>query len=649
MEPQKKTVLSLFKDLVQYHIPFYQRAYTWDQTDQWEPLLLDAQDRADLRLQEPNTKPRQHFLGAMVVKNIDRRNDIGGISTTSVIDGQQRLTTLQFLLTGIAMAMRELGADDQARQLERHLANQRDDGESESLIYKIWPTQQDRDLVCRALRARSRDELYTLFTPEYDHCFKKDRQLKVHHSAPKPLAAVWYFCDQAIKWAQNPEEQSTPVDNAVAARRLSALASAVLNDFLVFVLFLDDGDDPQVIFETLNGRGAHLTAVDLIRNYVFLSAEQQGEKVAELFESRWRRYDDPWWKAEVSRGRLKGSQLAWFLRDMLAAETHEEIEMARVYHEYQQWSGNGVMPASQQLAIANAYSDIYRSLLAKDATPVGRFARRIKDWDFSTGYAVTMAIAVSNPDLVEQSECFRILESYIVRRLICGLKTKTYNQVFAAVLKKMTKGKAITAASLRTAMSSMAGENTRWPKDDEFEREFRNAPLYGPPKSLSAGEMRTILAAIENGLRTERSEEPNYEPGAQANVDVDHMMPTAWHEHWRLPGDISVNDDESRAAFLASLEGTASAKQTAINLRNTLIPTIGNLTLLHYGNNRSAQNCSFIDKKRLYLEHTNLHLNRDFMLVAAWDEPVIRQRAEKLFKVAAAVWPAPEPAEAPSS
>jgi Protein of unknown function (DUF1524) len=68
---------------------------------------------------------------------------------------------------------------------------------------------------------------------------------------------------------------------------------------------------------------------------------------------------------------------------------------------------------------------------------------------------------------------------------------------------------------------------------------------------------------------------------------------------------------------------------------------MGNLTLLHYGANRSLQHHAFLEKRAKLFEVSNLHLNRALMLAASWNETAIRDRAQTLFDIARTVWPGP--------
>ena len=269
--------------------------------------------------------------------------------------------------------------------------------------------------------------------------------------------------------------------------------------------------------------------------------------------------------------------------------------------------------------------------------PIGRFGKRFAEWDASTTYVLAVAIAKSNTTDAEQDEMLAMLGSYLVRRAICDLTNKNYNKAFLQLLKNM-KTAPLTVESLRMALESGVGDSTRWPRDEEFRRGFMLNPLY--PRLLDAPKMRSILVELENALRTERTEEPV--APALGNLDIDHMLPMEWPEHWPLPDGTQVTSGEVLLAKLTSpTDPKINAKDAAIHTREAALQTIGNLTLLHYGTNRAAQNHAFERKRALFLEHSNLHLNRAMLTGKEWNETPIQARAETLYKAALRVWPGP--------
>ena len=145
-----------------------------------------------------------------------------------------------------------------------------------------------------------------------------------------------------------------------------------------------------------------------------------------------------------------------------------------------------------------------------------------------------------------------------------------------------------------------------------------------------------MLAEIENGMRSPRAEEPFSLP--QGLLDVDHIMPDRWYENWPLDGE-PVTPEEASAVSLATLFGEQQTPRAeAIVRRERMKATFGNLTLVHYGINRSLQHGAFTAKRNAFFRESNLHLNRSLMQLDGWDEEAITRRGRAMFDVALRIW-----------
>lgn len=625
MDSDRNSVIELFKPERQYCVPFYQRAYVWNQEDQWSRLWSDIQEKAEARLSGLPATP--HFMGAVVLDPQDRKKLIG-VERVHIIDGQQRFTTIQFALAALSIMLRSWGHTDVLPVVEACLRNsdERNMRNKKSEVFKVWPTFYDRKAYTQAIHTTKLDDLRVSFP---DH-FTQQRSLKkigVRH--PPALAAIWYFATQMDAWL--------PKTGKPGAESAEALASAILEDLVVISITLDAEDDAQVIFETLNGHGVELTATDLIRNHVFLRAEAEDADAEKLYQEQWRRYESDGWKQDERRGRLVRSRVEWFIQTVLQAEMRDDIDQGRIYAEYQRYARQANLTASAQLTTLASYADAYETLLDGDERkPIGRFGKRYAAWDASTTYVLALAIAKSGVSEQEQDAMLGMLGSYLVRRAICGLTNKNYNKVFLQLLKNL-KGNPLTLESLRNAISAFTGEATRFPKDDEFRAAILRGPMY--PGRLDAPKMRSILVELENALRTERTEEPV--APALANLDIDHMMPQEWPAYWPLNDGTSATAHELAQAQTAQWvdEKKLTDRQNSLLAREAAIPTFGNLTLLHYGTNRAAKNREFRVKRELFVQHSNLHLNREVLVADKWDEDSILKRAEALSRHALRIWP----------
>lgn len=100
MKSETLTVRQIYQDRRQYCVPFYQRAYVWTLRNQWSSLWEDIQEKAQARFQKLAVTP--HFLGAVVLEP-QPKEGLLGVDTLHIIDGQQRLTTLQYILASLRL------------------------------------------------------------------------------------------------------------------------------------------------------------------------------------------------------------------------------------------------------------------------------------------------------------------------------------------------------------------------------------------------------------------------------------------------------------------------------------------------------------------------------------------------------------------
>ena len=148
-----------------------------------------------------------------------------------------------------------------------------------------------------------------------------------------------------------------------------------------------------------------------------------------------------------------------------------------------------------------------------------------------------------------------------------------------------------------------------------------------------------ILTELEGWLRlSKKTEEPTIPD--LSNLDIDHVMPQSWYEHWPLKDGSKGTSGEAYAArLLEQTGGTLSPHQQDVQRRSKAIPTLGNLTLLNLSVNRQAQNKDYATKKRLYIDHTVLRLNGSLMGRETWDEEAIAERGKQLAEAAVQLYP----------
>lgn len=622
MKSETWTIQQVFQDRRQYKVPFYQRAYVWSLEKQWPLLWADIMDKAEERLS--GMMPAPHFLGAIVVEP-QSRVGLRGVDTLHIIDGQQRLTTLQYVLTGIRLAAREL----EIANFDSYLAAVLDNPNPNTMAcpevetFKVWPTFSDQKAFVAAMTAETLQILQARYSANFTQAGTLRRIGIVH---PAALNAIWNFSDWAKSW----------IEAHGGADAAEALVMAVLTDLKVVLIQLEAGDDAQVIFETLNGRGAELHATDLIRNHLFMSVDSSKEDPAALYDEKWKQFEQDTWKVGERRGRITKPRLEWLIFSAIRAQTGHEGDLARLYVDFKTFSQG--LSTTQQLSMLDTYGKHYLQLIqGKGDLPVARFGRRLMPFDTTTTHPLALRISTADIPDSEKTAMFNDIVSYIVRRAVCGLTPKNYNNWFSSVLRQWIKSEPTRAALRELLASSPSSPAARWPDDAEFSHAIQVAPTY--PGNLDTGRCRMLLTELEGWLRsTKRTEEPTLPD--LCSLDIDHILPRSWFEHWILPDGSKVTFAESQSAEQLDMVGsTLSERHQNIRRRAKIIPTIGNLTLLNLSINREAQNKAFKVKRQLLIANTVLSLNSDLMLLESWDEDATAERAKRLADAATQLYP----------
>ena len=171
METNKTALFDLFRRERQYRVPLFQRQYVWSEETQWEPLWNDIANRAqavrDVSERRRKGQPvRNHFLGAIVTQRLDVFG--AQIDAAEVVDGPQRLTTLQVVLAAFRDFLQTLSEEDAtalagvASDLAA-LTNNAGVMAAPFEVFKVWPTNADRKVFEQVLTAGSVAEVEKRF------------------------------------------------------------------------------------------------------------------------------------------------------------------------------------------------------------------------------------------------------------------------------------------------------------------------------------------------------------------------------------------------------------------------------------------------------------------------------------------------------
>ena len=593
METFKRTPLQLFNLPQHFVIPLFQRPYVWKEDLQWEPLWKDIRRVAELRINEPHLNP-QHFLGAVVLQAHDAGSN--RVTTWNVIDGQQRLTTLQLLMDATSAVLTQAGSERYASQLEsltHNPANFIPEGESR---LKVRHLNNDHAAF---------DEVMSV-EPPIDYASLK-------HADSQIVKAHQYFTTAVTQWLGDPGAD----DFAAKAEQLASVLQA---DLQLVTIELLSSENSQEIFETLNARGTPLTAADLVRNFVFQRLEAEGGDTKKAYKEDWP-FETKFWTREISVGRYLVSRSSLFLNQWLISRLGEEISPQATFTRFKSYvEHHAPHKMADLLPILKEQANLYEAWTEAAARPDGN----LSTVEMAVYRMQVSGIEVLKPLLIwlhepgrelpaaVVDEIVRAAESWVVRRQLLRLPGSDLGRIVADLIKSNSHfGPDEVADRITGHLARLNVTSTYWPGDDEIRATLTTEPAY---RRFPRARLRAYLEAIENSFRAETGQ-PQVE---RAGFPIEHILPQKWRDHWPV----------------ASPEGEQE--------RQERVHRLGNLTLLTSSLNSKVSNGPWASKRKALMEHNTIKLTGRILDVERdWDEARIDERTAMLVDRLLEVWPVP--------
>lgn len=541
MQANETKLQKVIEGTVQYVIPLFQRTYSWDKKE-WQILWDDIVELCEAEM------PRIHFIGSIV--SLPTVSVPEGVAKYLLIDGQQRLTTIFIILTLLRDNAKEESNIKLAEEIqERFLVNKFSDGYD---FFKLMPTQADRLAFTNYIKELENLE-ETQITKAYDFFKKKLRQ-------------------------------KSQID-------ADTIKKIIITSFSIVSIVLDIGDNPYLVFESLNAKGRPLTQADLIRNYFFMRIHVNDQE--EVFQKYWQPMQE-----------ALGNNLTEFIRHFLMRKG-SIVKQTDVYYSLkEEVTPNNVVIYLQGLS---KFSTFYEKLLNPMLEPIKSIRKhliRLNRIEVTTAYPMLLSCysAYSGGILTEDEfvEILQILENYLIRRFVCSIATNQLNKIFPSVCGQLVGVEHDELiGNFKEALLTKG-----YPKDKEFISRFVDSKMYG------GGDR-----AIKTKLILETLEE-SYQHKEMVDIDkkftIEHIMPQTltswWDEHLGAGGR---------------------------DIHELYLHNIGNLTLTAY--NSELSNDTFIAKRERFKE-SHLELNNYFAEQQAWNKDEIEIRAEYLAEKALSVW-----------
>lgn len=465
----------------QFVIPAYQRNYTWVANREVKQLLDDIK----VVLSGERNK---HFIGIMIyletsISPFQRER--------SVIDGQQRLTTIFLTLYAIKELMLERSMNTEAERLENmYLVNPFNDTNK----FKLKPLVSD-DAVYQQIVSRDFDSI-------------QEKKANVYLN--------FFYIKNTLQ-----ELLGTYTINDILE---------AMNKLYIVCVPIGKDDYPQKIFESINATGAKLTASDLIRNFILMPIQSELQD----------KYYDKYWKRLEQLIDSDSKKLEAFFRFFIMAKRMSLINKSAVYRAFTEWYEDNIANYGEEgvfkeiVNYASYYNAIYKAPVASLDSAL---QKAVEEFRFILSdmpapllielYAIHKKVdANGNPCIYAKqlAETITILNSYLMRRSLCGMDTSDITRYFPTLLKETLADcngdySSIVEIFKKNLVNRNKGNSQEMPDNNRLRDRIRNANMYN---------LRTWLGIFFRKLESEN----NPAPVDFSKLSIEHLMPQTATQDW---------------------------------------------------------------------------------------------------------------------
>lgn len=540
-----------------YVIPVYQRKYDWKYEnccqlyDDLKKIVLDKRD--------------SHFFGSIVSSVVPNGSKI----EYHIIDGQQRLTTVTLLL----LAIRNLIAKGLITSNEGKL----DEQISQRFLISPWAKEDDQ-IKLRPVKS-DRDALAKLFGDEED--YDRSSNLTINYQ---------FFYDMLLK-------EEVPVDDLYAA----------VGKLEIISITLDQGDNAQLIFESLNSTGLALTEGDKIRNYILMGLPPKAQNHC---------YDSYWSKIE----KCTGNDVSGFVRDYLSIKQQITPTISTVYRAFKSYAEAAQLPIESLLEDLLRYARYFEKLRTCKS---GLNEQRLDDCLYRMAW---LEIVVTRPFLMEVLrlnqdgkiaagdvlQIFLITENYLFRRNICEVPTNALNKIFLTLNKEILRYDNTASNYVAKFIYALLSkrESGRFPDDVEFAAALASKQVYQMRGKYKA----YLFERFENYGTIETKDVYTH---LDNNVyTIEHIMPQHLTPAW-----------------------TEALGTNYAEIHETWLHRLANLTLTGYNPNLS--NKTFAEKRDSEeggYKVSGLKMNQKIATKELWGLSELEERSAEMLTLAMKIW-----------
>lgn len=596
-------------------IPFFQRGYVWTE-DNWEELIQNLLD-----------DKQSHFLGSIILKQ--QSVPIGQIPRCSVIDGQQRLTTLSILLRACYDSLPLSSYSEEIQSATKALLNQilffKEKALSDKMEIKIKHSMIDAPDYSKVINGEMKDKLE-------DIILKSESKNKEKCSS-NILQCYKYFVEFLRMNRSECEKLWESLTNE--------------SNKIIVKIDLDAEENEQAIFDTVNSAGVRLTCFDTIKNALFQRAnentqsDEERKDVIKFYNQCWQSiFSDSsdkleFWNAERQLGRMiRNNQevllhCVALIKGFYDPEVNKISDLSQVYKVYISKFNNSELFTF--ITEITEYAKIYRkNFIVFDKSTYFQYSEDVKRLfhilnvcEVSTLHPYILKlfkdydIKDENNYKVEFLEKIKEIERYVIRHYVCQVSTKNFNKDCAMLI----NGKTTISKLTEDKHSELSDISVR-----NHLKEIYNNKIAA-----------VILFWIELKRRSEDTKFDIKE--LKYTYSLEHIMPQKWEEYWNIDilpvidvnNNIEIND-----------------KEEAQKVRSCAIYEIGNMTLLNSSLNSSLRNYELERKingekrKKGIKNYASLDIAQEITTISEtqkiWNESTIRERTEKLSSEFLKLW-----------
>jgi uncharacterized protein with ParB-like and HNH nuclease domain/predicted transport protein len=555
MDAKDLPITTLLDGAKQFIVPIFQRDYSWGTKQSlalWNDIIHVGSDHTT----------KGHFLGSVVY--IAAEENTADLTRWLLIDGQQRLTTLTLIMLALRSRLEKSGEEPTDET----------------------PTPEAIDDYYLRNRHGKGDRRYKLHLRRADH---------------ETLAALLDGKTPGDGSSERIMENFQFLKEHVESADLQTVYSGIKKLVVVHVCLTRGQDDPQMIFESLNSTGLDLTPADLIRNFVLMRLDEK---------SQTRLYQDYWQPIETAFGARYRTEFDTFVRDYLTIRLRAStpIRSEAIYQEFCTYFTR----AAATDTVESVLSDLKRFGTYYTALSLGTE----KESDLKTAFDRLRALVeVAAPVILTLYDCYdraktltleefiqavELLESYVFRRSVCDLQTRSLGQIFASLSNRIQEQQPLT--SLQVALYRQS-KKRRFPADNEFREALETRDVY---------DMRNCFYLLD------RLENFSKERIDTSSFTIEHVMP---------------QNEDLRSEWRTMLGPDWK------HIKGIWLHRLGNVTLTGYNSTYSDR--PFDVKKTIErgFNESPLRLNRFIREQPIWTETQIQERGAQLANKAIGVWP----------